>query len=207
MNLKIKKMKEKMLKQLFRIINKKDVISVIYYGNTNGDDIDLCVITNTLPIYEKKEVNKLDITIFNEPYFIYLIQLLDPLTSEPILTGQEIYGSNLKRYIKFLKKTKISKKTIEHLYDFSNQIFKASKKLYYEHKYHHSINNILFCLSYLAYANYYVSEKKVILFKELISNNNNTLLTEAYFYLKSNVVHQKERINYFITKTEMILKN
>jgi len=199
-------MKEKILHQLFKKINKNDVISVIYYGNTQGVDIDLCIITNAPSIYEKRKINKLDLTIFNEQYFIYLTQLLDPLTSEPILTGKEIYGDRLNHYLQIINNVKPSEKAIKHLHDFSNQIFIASKKLYRDHTYHDSITNILFCLSYLAYADYYITENKVILFKDLIAINNNTLLTEVFSYIKSKVTCDKEKINYFITETEIMRK-
>jgi len=199
-------MEKQIIQKLFKQINKKHIISIIYYGNNKGKDIDLCVIVNTSMTYDKIEKNNMDLTIFNEKYFIYLAQLLDPLTTEPILTGKEIYGNRLKYYSNIIKNVKPSVDTIKHLYDFSIQIFIAGKNLYYKNKYQSSMENLYFSLSYIAYANYYSYANKVILFKELMNINHDSILSEVKYYVKQKNKLNKDKINYFINTTNELIK-
>jgi hypothetical protein len=197
-------MKKNILNKVFKIINKDNIISIIYYGNRKGHDIDLCIIVNTPINYQKKTVDELDITIFNEKYFLYLTGLLDPLVTEPVLTGSVVYGKSIGNYRTTILNSTPSKNVINHLCEYANLIFEAAKKLYLEKKYIDSMTNILFCLSYITYANYYKQATKVILFQDLISINRKSLLNRAFTFTKKRKIKIK-KLAWFIPETEFIL--
>ena len=197
-------MKKNILNMLFSRIDNNNVYSVIHYGNRNESDIDLCIIINAPVQYQKTSIAELDITIFSHDYFDYLISMWNPLVTEPVLNGEVIYGASIDNYRRMILSREPNQKIIEHLHDFAQQISRAAMNLRKEKKYHDSLINIMFTLSFLAYANYYKDSKRPILFKDLLLINRASLLNKVYASVKSKNF-QAVRTKNFALKTELLL--
>lgn len=82
----------KILKYVFDIFEKEDVRAVIYFGNKGGLDIDIFVVINKDIEYNCIKRDKLDITYAGGERLNEMVLHWDPLITEPIMSGETIYG-------------------------------------------------------------------------------------------------------------------
>ena len=85
--------KKQILEKIFSLFPAKIVKTVIWYGNRKGKDIDLFIILKDVSIeYGNLRKFPLDIVYMSELFFKKSIKNFDPMATDPILTGNHIYG-------------------------------------------------------------------------------------------------------------------
>jgi hypothetical protein len=194
-------MYKNILQKLFQIVEKENIVLAVYYGNRNGRDIDIFVIEKDGDYYRQCNIDNIDITIVGSEYFDYLFLMFDPLVTEPVLTGESIFGCHLNDLRKKLLFSEVEAKASEHLRKFAWQIFDAAKYFFKHNSCEESAINISFCFSYLCFANFYRKQKKVISFASLLALPENTLLQEVCRYQKKGIF-QKDKTKYFLNILE-----
>lgn len=185
------------LDSLFEVINKDLVILVNHYGNKDGNDVNLFVVTNDDTYCKQKKEGLLSIRIVGGSYFHRLISVFDPVITEPILTGEVVYGDDVNGEKKYLASLVSNKNTLKHLLDNSEIRFMGAEECLRDGELKEAMVNMVFCLSYLEFARYYKTKKEVISFKELLAKNSKSLLAEVHRRLKGKSISHEETFAFF----------
>lgn len=195
---------ETILERLYKLFDKRNILSAIHYGNLEGNDIDILVIVKSDIYYDRIENEDLDLTVVGIKYLEYLLSVFDPIVVEPFLTGKTVCGENFLQAKEYLLNISSNKQTVEHHMNFANEIYKTVDVYINCNKLKYAIANIVFCLSYIRFAQYYSTSKKVITFKKLIKLNQDSLLIDTYQHMKSNKYDLNQILKYS-HKTKSIL--
>ena len=102
-------------KDLISIFPKIFIKTAILYGDKQGQDIDIFIIFRNRVAYNCLQYQQFDISYTNETEIKKMLSNFDPLITEPILTGQEIYGQYLSILKKELSFTRTNNSTVEYL--------------------------------------------------------------------------------------------
>lgn len=147
---------------------------VVHYGSRlKNSDIDLLVVLDKKPFTNYFVVGNYDIFQFDEQHIDDLIRLLDPLITEPLLTGKPLpnYFEAFNKYSKTLKSVNPSGDTISHLLrsgirEFNNAL-QFSLMINDQCDFFVFVNALSFAISYLAFARHYLSNPKLATLEEL----------------------------------------
>lgn len=177
------------LQNLFMVIDQKKIKSVIWYGKRNGRDVDLLVITNT-PVECLRDWQNLDVHIFTRQEMMVGLDIMDPLATEPLLTGQEIYGET-GEFWKQYRKSEMEWDTfnmhcrLNYLiiraavcYDWANEHWMVGA-----HK--ECAQTLSFAQSYLDYISYFKRFSRTTNLKNLLMINRDPLLGKTLRLAKS----------------------
>jgi hypothetical protein len=195
---------KKILEHLFGILDRKRIFSVILYGNRKGRDIDLFIIAVSEKHYERIANGKLDLTIIEKGQLHHLISCLNPLVTEPVLTGQVIWGDPLLYEKEMLNKTKASILVENHLLESSFRILKEAEASLAKNNVKDALVNLSFSISFFYYSLYYAKHDEVITFRKLLTEYPNSVLSESYLALKGGHLGLND-VNCMVEKTKELL--
>ena len=142
------------LDSIFSIFGKDNVVLIIYYGNKKGKDIDVFVVISGNTKYNCKHSDRLDITYVGNYWINEMINHLDPRLTDPISTGDVIYGDSKQIYQR-LRKTKPSEKTTKYLKDKAVLFFQWSKIHLQNGDLRQACDCIRFSISFYYFAEHY----------------------------------------------------
>lgn len=165
-------MVEYIIENVFSIFDKDDVKIIIYYGNKGGRDIDVFVILTGEIEYSCIYKDFFDITYVGERNVNKMIKNFDPLLTEPLLTGDVLYGelSHIKNNLMI---SNYSKKTFEYLKGRSKMYFNWAEKHFENGDLIYSCDCLRFSLSFFYFAIHYKKGGKIITFSDLLKKDNN----------------------------------
>lgn len=187
-----------------------DIIFLIRFGSTNSrGDIDLCaVLSDSSKIDEYQHSRTIDLTQFHYSEFLKMLKLFDPQVTEPLLTGNFIFGNN-KEFKKLVYKLKNQQPTpdvanylrrksnwyLEHADNFFKNFKEGSNALEI------TLNDLAYALSFHEFAAKYAQGSSILTFSML----NADLLNKVRSYMKlcedGLEKLQREKVASFISKT------
>jgi len=204
------------LKNLFMVIDRKNVKSVIWYGNRGGRDIDLLVITNKPSQKEYvRDWRNLDARILTRQEMMVGIDVMDPLATEPLITGREIYGDT-NEFWKQYRKAEMEWDNFNMNYRLNYLVIRAG--IYYdwanEHwlvgAYKECALTLSFAQSHLDYISYFKRFSRTTYLQNLLMINKDPLLEKTIKLAKSTNEHHEAKLQTklaeYIRKTGWRLK-
>lgn len=191
---------------------------LILYGNSNcGNDIDLFGVVETIPKEYSYPIRHpvFDLFLIDTSEFMNLIFLLDPVVSDPLLTGEVLIGnfstfSNVKG---ILKKVTVNMAILNHLKNESFRNLSYAKKFFTSNRiqgFLYSLVDISYALSYWAFADYYDKRHlSPITLSQLIDLPDYVFLAEIIGIVKSTKRNPHlisyERLSNIIKKCDSII--
>jgi hypothetical protein len=172
-------------KNLMSIFSKNFIKTAIWYGNKEGQDIDIFIIFKKKISYNCFQYQGLDISYIGEDEIEKMLSNFDPLITEPILTGQEIYGRYLSVLKKELSSIKANNDAVEYLINRAQEFYDWSQKHLVRDNHKQTIIALSFVISFIHFANYYKHHKQVITFKNLMEDIPNDLLLKTMALIKN----------------------
>lgn len=197
-------MEKDKLNNIFALTDKNRVESITHYGNKNGEDIDVFLIAKGDTEYSCLQHIDLDITFVGSSHLQEMISGLDPLLTEPILTGRTIYGQT-QEILRKIKQTPPTLKTTEYL-ENKSFIFMEWAKIHLVYgNLREACDCARFSASFCCFAEYYKKNKKIVTFSELIKQEKCFWALEAKKASKETKNEGKikkllEEINLWLTK-------
>jgi hypothetical protein len=193
------------IEQLFGLFDRKMILCVVHYGNRNGRDIDLFVVSASEKFYSRKVIGQLDVTIIAKDQLHHLINCLNPLVTEPLLTGQVIWGDPLLYEKEMLNSITAGPSVVTHLLESSFRIFKEAESSLDEKNVNDALINLSFSISFFYFSVYYKNSHKIITFKQLLTEYPNSILSMSYSALKGGTLELKD-VNSMVEKTKGLFK-
>ena len=175
-----KQMKHSELKvRVFSVFPQIEISSIIRYGNYNGKDIDVFLLIKTNCSYNCWQNDLLDVTYVGGECFSKMMHHLDPIVTDPVLTGMEIFGDNLNFLKNIVLKTKANKDVPIYLSKASGIFLEWATRHMEKRNFPQAANALRFSISYLIFAKYYCANEKPIKYSQLIKKYPSYLLDEA----------------------------
>lgn len=182
---------------------------LLKYGkNELKSDIDLCLLIPDAQSVNNFTFGKLDLLVINMSLCLDLIVKLDPIVTEPLLTGNLIMG-NENDFLSIKQKlidTKPNDEAVRHLVlrTFETLLSAETFFNYYLNDNNlenlkKSFNNLAFSISYASFAKHYNSKERISTLDELI---NEQLIELPDFWKYRNRIKDK---NDNLIKSDMIL--
>lgn len=158
------------LVDLFRVLPRHSVKQVVWYGNLGGRDIDLLVVSWAPCPLRNICWQNLDIALINQKDFTQRVAIGDPLVTEPLLTGRQIYGLPLAPYRQKVCDLVIGKETTMYLREQAELFYCWAKEHWYHSDYGKAANTLRFVFSYMAWCQYYRFHSEVASLAEVVSS-------------------------------------
>lgn len=165
-----------MLAYVFGLFPHELVSFIVWYGNKHGRDIDLFVVLNNETVYYNRQQDKFDVNIIGEYYLPKMITGFDPIVTEPLLTGQLIYGNDITGFQKELQDKRADEETTRYLICCAGTVYGWAINHLVCNNLRGVIVNLGFVASYLFYARHYYSGCRVITLTRLLINPDCDLL-------------------------------
>ena len=195
-------MKNDLIREVRKAVHPMKISTIILYGNREGRDRDILIVSSNDVFIERIVSGLLDIVVVGEKYLLDLVRLFDPIVVEPILEGEVLSGKKVWEIKKNILRLISTNSSVAHLDAFSRHILEGAIYFFEKGDYEKSINNVLFSLSYKELSRYYVGGKKAITFKEILILRRETLLSECYLYIKSEKCYLSEDVEKFLEKAK-----
>lgn len=196
--------KEEILTLLFSVIPKEQIVFVIWYGNKKGRDVDLFVVLNDDINFGSISAGVLDIGYIGSVWIPMMIKNYDPIITEPLLTGEVIYGeAGVEKYDLLMQES-----------DSDIQIYLLQcAEIFYEWAVNHAFGNRLrealftltFVHSYVLYAFKYCGNNKVVTLKDLLSNNDGLWIMKSREKAKRKSLILESDVYQAFTQTRKVL--
>lgn len=158
--------KKEILLTLFKQFNETEIVLVILFGNRGGLDVDIFVLLMGTVTYGNISIGNLDVSYVGSYWLENLIYNLDPIITEPIMTGEVLYGDQ-----SFIDKTKLRFRVKDcvpiYLYRNARLFYDWTRSFVEEGQLKKALINISFVYSYLMFARDYQNIKNVLTYKEL----------------------------------------
>ena len=177
--------KKELLEAVFSVIPKKKVAELVFYGSNNiGSDLDVFAVIHGNCLYGSVSFGKIDVTFVGSIWLSTLIQNLDPIVIEPILTGERIYGRELLPSKSEIKKRKGTINAADFLLQCSDICLAWAREHLAKERLKDSATCLVFSISYLLFAERYSLRQRVITFKNLRKQVKCRNLDEALAFYK-----------------------
>jgi hypothetical protein len=205
--------KEEILLKVFTVYPRELIRLIIWYGSHNTRDIDIFIVINWDIDYHHAEIGKFDFTIVGEKWLGYMLKHFDPTVTEPLLTGDvvwgEVYSMVYRNWLIYPNIKQTNEEISHHLLQKANRSCNWAIAHCNSGRYREASVTLSFSVSYIYFADYYQTEKYAIRFSKLIELYPNSLLTKILEYSKNqefeNVTNMKEFIkeirDLLLTKT------
>lgn len=198
--------KETILKEIFNLIPPESVKFIIHYGNLSGQDIDIFVVLKNSSGYKHIGSNLFDIACVGENSLGKALKYFDPIITEPILTGQIIYGESIKNLQREMGLLRANRRTVAYLVKCAALCYSWAKQHYLENNPQGAIVTLSFAVSYGYFAEYYNNNQKVITLAKLIEVFPNSLLTEIRSLVTIRIKVELTELDELFEKTRKILQ-
>ena len=163
-------------------------LAVLYGSKKPYSDIDFLLVFDDNAETKKYAPNDPDILEIKEKEFIEKTRMLDPQYTEPLLTGELVYGdkNNFRELKRAIKRIKPDEKIVSYLQGMSDecnknalQFEKMSEEKTQKARYnkHCSLLCQSFSQSYMAFADIYKKIKKPLTLKEVLKHNKELSLS------------------------------
>jgi len=217
----MKPTREEVIQKIMEQIYQERIRFLIYYGNLQGEDIDLLVVLqNWDSDPQEYQPSEFDIFEIREDEFRSRLILMDPIVAEPVITGRIILGNEVEFQSirdEFLLSfpsqeiiNSLRQRAVEELgnaFTFLNKYRKSKdvNDLFF------ALINLSFACSYYEFADYYQQNPEFhpISFAHLLRENNRELLHEIMSVLKGVKKGEEFHINQIANlfkKTENLLR-
>ncbi|MFA6430321.1 MAG: hypothetical protein WC229_02440 [Candidatus Paceibacterota bacterium] len=196
---------DKILPVLFSVIPMEQIESVTWYGNRKGKDTDLFVVLkDNDDKYGGFFYEQLDIAFLSRSLVSPLIENLDPLITEPLLTGEGIFGS-IDQDRESLLATRVHNKVPMYLLKRAETFYEWATSAAYDGRFPNALNILNFVYSYSLYAFRYWGGNDVVLFKDILSSKDGLWIREfRYKYKNSKHIHESEVLKAFTDTRKML---
>ena len=177
-------------------ISPKDIVFIIRYGNRKGRDIDLLAVVENSIETRPYQVAQFDISEMRERDYKRKLKLLDPIVTEPVLTGSLLLG-NKERFTK-IRKDLLKTHPIEEGIEFLKRraFEELNNTAYFICLYEHqkvkiyllfALIDLSFACSFHEWANYYKNHPNAfpITLSALLSEITRPLLKDVIKILKT----------------------
>lgn len=170
--------KSGILSMLEPITSGKGIKSILWYGNRRGRDIDLLVVYGGDDYYPVKwgKEGEVDALFLGEKLLLKMISRLDPVATEAITKGVEIYGKEQGRYRELLSKVRTNPATINYLAKYAERLFSTVGPLLKMGNNRDALTTLSFSLSYVLFARNYIKGGKVVSFEEIVKQPESGVL-------------------------------
>lgn len=190
------------------VLDEKDIESIIWYGNKSGKDVDLFVILNKQHDYFCEKDGRLDIIVIGEECLLKMLKKLEPIATEPILTGSVIFGKDgINEYREFVESIETNQTIVKHLFQLACTFYKWAVDWWKKGVYRNTINNLEFVASYAYFSRYYKAHKRVVTYKELRETLNEFELNTIKLFDKDNYNITSEEMRHKFCLIEDLLTN
>lgn len=174
--------------------------SIIWYGNHEGEDVNLLVIMQGDEYQAARwgEKQELDVVIIGEQRFSYMASCLDPIATEAILRGEEIYGEKQACYRKMLSFARPVPVAINYLMGSADFFINDARILLKGEETRDVLITLSFAVSYILFVCHYVRSRKIISFAEILSKPNSVLLEKIRERMKDpRHITKQEALSFF----------
>jgi len=189
-----------------------NLVFLIHFGSKNPKgDVDICaVLEDNIKLDEYKDSRTIDLVQYNYFDLIKRINLFDIVITQPLLTGELVYGkkNEFERLKAELRKQKPTEEAIKYLEERSRECFNYAIECFnqndtYSNAVELTLNNLAYALSYNKFANKYNLGAYVLTLDQIQIENN--LLNEIREYMKL-IESRKEKMNKTKEFIEMVRK-
>ena len=182
---------KEILSHLFSVIPKEQIVFIIWYGNKKGEDVDLFVVLKGNVHFGSLSNIPLDVGYIGIAWIPMMIKYLDPIITEPLLTGDVIYGQvGQKEY--YLLRQKIDADSSIYLLQCAEIFYEWAVKLAFENKLRESLFTLTFVHSYILYAFKYWSDNKIVTFKDLLHSDDGLLIMKNRKKAKQKLIFRSD---------------
>jgi len=187
-------------------MNKTKPLLAVHYGNKKGEDIDIFVISPLVTEYTCLKQGCFDIIDVNQEIAEVMVHNLDPLITEPVLTGTALIGEEkMAEYKKIILATEATPVIVKYLLTKAKLFFSWAKTFFEQNNYQNAINNLSFVASYLFFTQYYSQVKSVATYRELLEYFSGSYLTELHWFAKQKKNPKKEEVEYHLQRCQQLL--
>lgn len=197
--------KKSVLEKVFALLPKDSIRFIVHYGKTDGRDIDLFVVLKAISGYGCIKLDLLDITLIDDCLLNKMIIHFDPILTEPILTGNRIYGQEIKSLRQRLKLLEANENTVKYFKNRAVNFYYWAKGHYLNKDFNKLIRTLSFVVSYIYFAKYYRDHSSVITLTELLKIFPDTLLPEILLATKGKKEIKLAEMDSFFQNAEMLL--
>jgi hypothetical protein len=190
---------------LFSVIPMEQIESVTWYGNRRGKDTDLFVVLkDNNDRYGGVFYEQLDIAFLSRSLVPTLIGNLDPLITEPLLTGKVLFGS-IDKDKESLIATRVHNEVSSYLLERAEFLYELAVNAAYNGKFSNTLNILNFVYSYSLYAFRYWSGNDIVLFKDILSSKDGMWIREFRYKFKNCKHIQESEVRKAFTDTRKML--
>ncbi len=219
MLLNILKIKKALITLLGNDYCENEVKVILYGSQKNGRDIDIMITQNNTFLSQAFVVGKLDIFSISYKKYEKLLKLLDPIVTEPILTGKLLFGDKkewLKEKSNLLKQIP-SNRNVNYFVNRCFEEFLSAVQILNQYKSQNSADiliwafkNLSYSIAYASFAQYYnTPNKKVCPLNELIKEKN-IIFPEFWDFrdkVKKGEELKNENVHYYLKKWGKMMIN
>lgn len=156
------------LRETLARITPQDIISAIRYGNRGGRDDDIFLIVRGGNAYESHQHGALDVTLVGEDWLPSMLTRLDPIVTEPILTGDALFGEPIDRWITQLQATRADENTVDYLLFHARLFLEWAAQCAKEDRLPEALENVSFAAGFSAFGVYYQTHTQAVSLRRLM---------------------------------------
>jgi len=175
-------MTENILNIVFSVFGKENILTVIHYGNKNGRDIDVFVVLSGEIECDCVFHGKMDIAFVGGSWVKKMIDCFDPRLTEPVLTGEFIYGEQ--KIVERVRRRIKTKETVEYLREKAFQFLEWGMIYFQNGDLPLACDCIRFSVSFHLFARHYKKSERVVVFSFLIDR----------FQYEGDLINRAERV-------------
>ena len=157
-----------LLLEVSTILDMHNVVTAIHYGNRNGRDDDVFLITYGSRTFSSAVHGRLDIAAVGETWVPCMVSNLDPQITEPLLGGRVIFGSQADEWTARLARTRPDEETADYLAFHSRMFLEWARLCADEGRFNDALENLGFAASFAAFNVYYQTHPRAVRLKHLM---------------------------------------
>lgn len=158
-------------------------IVILYGSRILRHDIDILAILRSSSKYENVKDPPLDIIVIGMPQFRMLIPVLDPLATEPLLTGSPLLG-NIAPFYAMLRSTESTMSATKHIITCSVLFLKWAHDNLAANRPAKCCNSCAFAAAYAAFAQFYCKTSSTTTLYNLLSLPENSQVVDILWEAK-----------------------
>jgi hypothetical protein len=159
---------KKVLQSLLKVVPEEQIKFAVWFGNRGGKDHDVFVVIKGNYQYGSFVEGPLDISYVGEVWVPMMVKHLDPMVTEPLMTGVIIYGQAWK-YLFELSDVKVDEDVPIYLLQCAEIFYELAVQLSFEGRLREAVLTLGFVYSYALYAFSYCTCNNLVMFKDLLS--------------------------------------
>ena len=196
------------LKSIFTLMGKRKVVLVIYYGNkTNSNKMDLFVVLDNDCQYNCMDWKDLDITYIGFKHLHEMIDHLDPILTEPLLTGEIIYSTILTGFDKSILDDVDFAPVAPYLRQKALKFLNWAQTHYSNNNCKSAAESARFALGFYYFSNYYKVNNQITTFAELMKELDCPVLKSLTAVAKEEIMLPYAQVGKLLAEVHNLLTN